>query len=68
MGACVEGDQLMIVTELMPRGSVEDLIHKNKAQLPFKQRMKVTHPPFHNHLIIINNNNFNRKIFSLFLL
>jgi hypothetical protein len=42
MGACVEGDQLMIVTELMPRGSVEDLIHKNKAQLPFKQRMKVT--------------------------
>lgn len=41
MGACVEGDQLMIVTELMPRGSVEDLIHKSKTQLPFKQRMKI---------------------------
>jgi hypothetical protein len=53
MGACVEGDQLMIVTELMPRGSVEDLIHKSKTQLPFKQRMKVIYPPYHNYLFYI---------------
>jgi len=44
MGACLEGDQLMIVTELMPRGSVDDLIRNSKNVLSFKQRMKVENP------------------------
>jgi len=32
---------LMLVTELMPRGSVEELIHEQKVSLTFKQRLKI---------------------------
>jgi len=39
MGACTKPGNLMIVTELMPKGSVEDLIHDSKAPLSFQQRM-----------------------------
>eukprot|EP01090_Pellita_catalonica_P022018 TRINITY_DN8408_c0_g1_i1.p1 TRINITY_DN8408_c0_g1~~TRINITY_DN8408_c0_g1_i1.p1 ORF type:complete len:803 (-),score=137.90 TRINITY_DN8408_c0_g1_i1:35-2395(-) len=43
MGASFEHGNLMIITELMPGGSVDDLIHKPKPgrELSFAQRMKI---------------------------
>jgi len=46
MGVCIEENgaqsKLILVTELMPRGSVYDLIHPtdSKKKILFKQRMK----------------------------
>ncbi|KAL6060397.1 Serine/threonine-protein kinase edr1 [Balamuthia mandrillaris] len=41
MGACFEEESMMLVTEMMPRGSVEDLIYKKKFPLTFSQRIKI---------------------------
>lgn len=43
MGAAVEPDNLMIITELMPNGSVHDLLHDlaRGKSLSFSQRMKM---------------------------
>jgi serine/threonine protein kinase len=41
MGASTEPGNLMIVTELMPRGSVHDLLHDPETTLSFKVRMKM---------------------------
>jgi serine/threonine protein kinase len=43
MGACCEPNNLMIVTELMPRGSVYDLLRnpKMKSELTFKRKMEI---------------------------
>eukprot|EP00007_Cunea_sp_BSH-02190019_P005479 CAMPEP_0174229626 /NCGR_PEP_ID=MMETSP0417-20130205/530_1 /TAXON_ID=242541 /ORGANISM="Mayorella sp, Strain BSH-02190019" /LENGTH=538 /DNA_ID=CAMNT_0015307187 /DNA_START=310 /DNA_END=1923 /DNA_ORIENTATION=+ len=40
MGASTKPGSLMIVTALMPRGSVYDLLHDEANPLPFKRRMK----------------------------
>jgi len=40
MGACTRGGQLMIVTEFMPRGSVDDLIHNSQLDLPLQKRLQ----------------------------
>src|SRR3989338_6569438 len=41
MGACTEPGNLMIVTELMPRGSVDDMLKNKENPLSFKMRMKI---------------------------
>jgi serine/threonine protein kinase len=41
MGACTEPGNLMIVTELMAKGSAYDLLHDKSVQLSFKRRMKM---------------------------
>lgn len=42
MGASLEPGNLMIVTELMPNGSIHDLLHsKEPVELSFKTRMKM---------------------------
>jgi len=41
IGACTEPAFLMFVTELMPRGSVYDILHDEKLQLSMSQRMKM---------------------------
>eukprot|EP00027_Filamoeba_sp_ATCC50430_P018551 CAMPEP_0168567218 /NCGR_PEP_ID=MMETSP0413-20121227/14878_1 /TAXON_ID=136452 /ORGANISM="Filamoeba nolandi, Strain NC-AS-23-1" /LENGTH=511 /DNA_ID=CAMNT_0008599375 /DNA_START=169 /DNA_END=1704 /DNA_ORIENTATION=+ len=41
MGACTEPGNLLIVTELMPKGSVYDLLHNDKNQIPFQRKMKI---------------------------
>mmetsp|Transcript_504 Transcript_504/g.764 ORF Transcript_504/g.764 Transcript_504/m.764 type:complete len:553 (-) Transcript_504:189-1847(-) len=43
MGACTEPGNLMIVTELMSRGSAYDILHDKSVQLSFKRRMKIAH-------------------------
>jgi len=42
MGVCIEPEQgkLIMVTELMPRGSVFDLLHNGHEEISFKQRMR----------------------------
>jgi serine/threonine protein kinase/peroxiredoxin family protein len=42
MGVCLEPEQgkLIMVTELMPRGSVFDLLHNSDDEISFKQRMR----------------------------
>ncbi|KAL6066019.1 Serine/threonine-protein kinase drkD [Balamuthia mandrillaris] len=44
MGVCIEQDQeqskLLMVTELMPNGSVHSLIHNPKNKIPFKRRIR----------------------------
>ncbi|KAL6054450.1 putative serine/threonine-protein kinase/receptor [Balamuthia mandrillaris] len=42
MGVCIEEEmgQLLMVTELMPRGSVNQLLHQTEGGIPFKQRMR----------------------------
>jgi len=42
MGACTAPGNLMIVTELMPRGSVYDLLHC-ETELDFTRKMKMAH-------------------------
>ncbi|KAL6077557.1 serine/threonine-protein kinase STY13 [Balamuthia mandrillaris] len=39
MGACTEPGKLMIVTEFMAKGSVQDLLHNPQVELTFKRRM-----------------------------
>ncbi|KAL6064801.1 Dual specificity protein kinase [Balamuthia mandrillaris] len=39
MGACTRPGNLLIVTELMPRGSVYDLLRKPEVNLSFKRKM-----------------------------
>lgn len=41
MGASFNKDNLLLVTELMPKGSVDDIIHTQGIKLPFKVRMKI---------------------------
>lgn len=41
MGASTEPGNLMIITEMMPKGSVYDLLHDKETQLSFKHRMKI---------------------------
>eukprot|EP00010_Vexillifera_abyssalis_P008880 CAMPEP_0201544270 /NCGR_PEP_ID=MMETSP0173_2-20130828/869_1 /ASSEMBLY_ACC=CAM_ASM_000268 /TAXON_ID=218659 /ORGANISM="Vexillifera sp., Strain DIVA3 564/2" /LENGTH=537 /DNA_ID=CAMNT_0047952329 /DNA_START=58 /DNA_END=1668 /DNA_ORIENTATION=+ len=41
MGASTEPGNLMIITEMMPRGSVYDLLHDKDVNLSFKSRMKI---------------------------
>lgn len=41
MGASTEPGNLMIITELMTRGSVYDLLHNKEMELSFKHRMKI---------------------------
>lgn len=41
MGASLEPGNLMIVTELMARGSVHDLLHNKDVELTFKTKMKM---------------------------
>ena len=41
MGASTKPGDLMLVTELMPKGSVYDLMHDKNNQLSFKRRMKM---------------------------
>lgn len=41
MGACTVPGNLMIVTELMEKGSAYDLLHDKSVQLSFKRRMKM---------------------------
>lgn len=40
MGACTQPGNLLIVTELMPRGSVYDLLRDPKVALTFKRKMQ----------------------------
>ncbi len=39
MGACTAPGNLTIITELMPKGSVADLLRDKNVKLSFKQRM-----------------------------
>jgi serine/threonine protein kinase len=41
MGACTEPGNLLIVTEMMVRGSVYDLLHNDQVKLSFAQKMKI---------------------------
>lgn len=41
MGACTQPGNLLIVTELMPRGSVYDLLRDSKVSLSFKRKMLI---------------------------
>ncbi|MDP2436532.1 MAG: protein kinase [archaeon] len=41
MGASTEPGNLMIVTELMPRGSIYDLLHQKELELTFKTKIKM---------------------------
>jgi len=41
LGACFEPGEYMMVTELMARGSLWDLLHDEKVNLSFKKRMKM---------------------------
>eukprot|EP01087_Luapelamoeba_hula_P020947 TRINITY_DN7230_c0_g1_i2.p1 TRINITY_DN7230_c0_g1~~TRINITY_DN7230_c0_g1_i2.p1 ORF type:complete len:1005 (-),score=128.15 TRINITY_DN7230_c0_g1_i2:404-3418(-) len=41
MGACTQPGNLLIVTELMPRGSVYDLLRDSKVTLSFKRKMLI---------------------------
>jgi serine/threonine protein kinase len=43
MGVCIDqaSDQLLMVTELMEKGSVFDLLHRGQIKLPFKTRMRL---------------------------
>lgn len=41
MGSCMQPNNYMMVTELMPRGSVYDVLHDKNVQLSFKQKMKM---------------------------
>jgi len=40
MGACTEPGHLAIVTELMPKGSLYDLLHDPKIELSLLQKLK----------------------------
>jgi len=40
MGACTQTAKLTIVTEFMPRGSVDDLIHSAALDLPLQKRIQ----------------------------
>ena len=41
LGACFQPGSYMIVTELLPRGSLYELLKDEKVQLSFKRRMKM---------------------------
>lgn len=41
MGASTGGNNLMIVTEYLPRGDLEKLLHDSKVQLSLYTRMKM---------------------------
>merc|ERR1712137_314327 len=41
MGSCMQPDNYMMITELMPRGSLYDILHDKNIQLSFKQKMKM---------------------------
>lgn len=41
MGACTQPGNLLIVTELMPRGSVYDLLRDKRIKLSFKRKMLI---------------------------
>eukprot|EP01094_Clydonella_sp_ATCC50884_P026721 TRINITY_DN7426_c0_g1_i2.p1 TRINITY_DN7426_c0_g1~~TRINITY_DN7426_c0_g1_i2.p1 ORF type:complete len:505 (+),score=138.44 TRINITY_DN7426_c0_g1_i2:556-2070(+) len=41
MGACCEPNNLMLVTELMPMGSLQDVLFENDMELSFKQRIHI---------------------------
>ena len=41
MGCVMQPGNYMLITELMPRGSLYDVLHDKKLQLPFKRKMKM---------------------------
>lgn len=41
MGACYIPDHMMIVTEFIPRGDLEDMLADEKIKLSFPTRMKM---------------------------
>ena len=41
MGSCMQPGNYMMVTELMPRGSLYDILHNDSIKLTFKQKMKM---------------------------
>merc|ERR1712137_27496 len=41
MGSCVQPNNYMMITELMPKGSLYDVLHEKTIHLSFKQKMKM---------------------------